>query len=234
MSKIRDFYWVFYKLKTNKYLILADCDHKNGGLGDLLDDGYEIVWDSALSKEAAKKSLNEQIETYLEWYQRDFPLEAFPLEAPSAVKLETVPITFKVATDFVNKHHRHHGAPQGHKFSIGLNDGDRLIGVAIAGNPISRHNDDGRTLEITRCCLKSSVYKNGVSKLLSAVYQVAKAMGYHRIISYTLEEENGISLCASGFYLDRNSCGGSWSSPTRQRVDKAPIGPKKRWTKKIK
>ena len=34
--------------------------------------------------------------------------------------MQIVPITFKQASDFVNKHHRHHSASQGCKFCIGL------------------------------------------------------------------------------------------------------------------
>jgi hypothetical protein len=206
---------------------------KNGELGDLIEDGYEIVWDSAFSKEQAKELVFEQIESFLDWYQRDFPLDTLFLEEPQPLRLTTVPISFKQACDFIDNYHRHHVSPQGHKFSVGISDGDRIVGVIMAGTPVARHNDDGVTLEITRCCMKSSIYKNGVTKLFSAVYQVAKAMGYKRIISYTLEEESGISLKACGFELNGISDGGSWSSKSRKRIDKAPTGPKKRWIKKI-
>ncbi|MEK3992787.1 XF1762 family protein [Robertmurraya sp. FSL R5-0851] len=228
-----NFYWIFYKVETNKFIITNDEELKNGALGDLLDDGYEIIWDSALSKDIAKELVMEQIHTFLDWYQRDIPLERLLLEEPKPLMLETVPLSFKQACEFINTHHRHHQAPQGHRFSVGLSDGKDLVGVAIAGNPVNRYLDDSRTLEITRCCMKSSIYKNGVSKLLSAVYQAGKALGYKRIISYTLEEETGISLKASGFYLDGISEGGSWNCRSRKRTDKAPTGPKKRWVKKI-
>lgn len=233
IKRVSTFYWIFYKISTNQYLITSDEELGNGELGDLLDDGYEIVWDSALNKETAKKYVLEQIDSFLDWYQKDFPLPSLLVDCPRPLKLETVPISFKEACNFINKYHRHHMAPQGHKFSIGLSDGENLVGVIMAGNPVSRHMDDGRTLEITRCCLRSSIYKNGVSKLFSAVYQAAKAMGYRKIISYTLKEESGVSLRACGFSFDGFSEGGSWNSRTRKRTDKAPTGPKKRWIKKI-
>jgi len=230
----RSFYWIFYKISTNRYLIVSDNDlNKGGELWDLLEDGYEIVWDSAFTKEIAKERAKEQIDSFLEWYQRDFPLERLLIEEPQPLKLEPVPITFREACDFINKYHRHHQAPQGHRFSVGLSDGKDLVGVAIAGNPVARHNDDGYTLEITRCCVKSGIYKNGVSKLVSSVYQAGKALGFKKIISYILDEESGTSLKACGFHLDRLSEGGSWNSQTRRRIDKAPIGPKKKWIKQI-
>ncbi|RHW36038.1 hypothetical protein D1B31_18310 [Neobacillus notoginsengisoli] len=233
MYKTKPFYWIFYKVSTNRFVILSDEELGNGALGELLDDGYEIVWDSALTKEIAKQHALVQIDSFLDWYQRDTPLDTLFIEQPKPLKLMPVPITFREACQFINEHHRHHVAPQGHRFSVALSDGDTLVGVIMAGNPVNRHLDDGFTLEITRCCIKSSIYKNGVSKLVSAVYQAAKAMGYTKIISYTLEEETGVSLRASGFYLSGISDGGSWSSQSRKRVDKAPTGPKKRWVKQI-
>ena len=38
--------------------------------------------------------------------------------------LEVVPIKLKEANAFVEQNHRHHGPTVGHKFSIGLSDGE--------------------------------------------------------------------------------------------------------------
>lgn len=57
--------------------------------------------------------------------------------------LEVVPITLKEANAFVEQNHRHHGPTVGHKFSIGLSDGEKIVGVAIVGRPVARHLDDG-------------------------------------------------------------------------------------------
>jgi hypothetical protein len=70
---------------------------KRGELRDLLEDGYEIVWDSALSKDVAKQRVYEQIDSFLDWYQKDYPLKQLLLERPQPLKLETVPIVFKEA-----------------------------------------------------------------------------------------------------------------------------------------
>ena len=62
--------------------------------------------------------------------------------------MEIRPITFREASNFINQHHRHHKSTVGHKFSIGLYDNERLVGVAVCGRPVSRFLDDGLTCEI--------------------------------------------------------------------------------------
>ncbi|MGE6261022.1 XF1762 family protein [Heyndrickxia sporothermodurans] len=46
----------------------------------------------------------------------------------------------KEAQSFVNNHHRHNVAHHRDKFRIGLNNGEKLIGVVMVGRPIARHN----------------------------------------------------------------------------------------------
>lgn len=60
--------------------------------------------------------------------------------------IELCPMTLKEANAYVEQHHRHHGPVVGHKFSIGLSDGEKIVGVAIVGRPVARHLDDGWTL----------------------------------------------------------------------------------------
>lgn len=52
--------------------------------------------------------------------------------------LEIRPVTLRQAKEFVAQNQRHHLPPQGHKFSIGLYAGDRMVGCAICGRPVSR------------------------------------------------------------------------------------------------
>lgn len=59
-----NWYCIFYKVKTNRYVILSDEDCKRGEMWDLLQDGYDIVWDSAINKEMAKTHVKEQIDAY--------------------------------------------------------------------------------------------------------------------------------------------------------------------------
>lgn len=65
------------------------------------------------------------------------------------MSLEIVPMTLKEANAFVEQNHRHHGKVVGHKFSIGLSNGEEIVGVAIVGRPVGRYEDDGWTLEVT-------------------------------------------------------------------------------------
>ena len=111
--------------------------------------------------------------------------------------LRLKPISLRDANEYVRQHHRHHKPVAGHKFSIGCEADGELVGVIIAGRPVSRYLDDGFTLEVTRLCTNGA--KNACSFLYGAVARAAAAMGYKRVITYTLESENGASLRASGW-----------------------------------
>ena len=130
--------------------------------------------------------------------------------------LELRPIDFSKARQFVGEHHRHNKPPTGHKFSIACYDDDRLCGVAMVGRPIARKLDDGLTLEITRNCTDGTY--NACSMLYGACVRAAKALGYKKVITYTLESEPGTSLKASGWTIRKeNAGGGTWSVHSRPR-----------------
>ena len=133
--------------------------------------------------------------------------------------LELQPITLKESQAFVNEHHRHNVAPVGHKYSIGLNDGEKVIGVCMVGRPIARHNDDGYTLEVLRTCVLDG-YKDACSKLYAAAWRAARAMGYKRLITYTLISEPGTSLKAAGYHVigQTEYKPKGWDVPSRPRV----------------
>ena len=140
--------------------------------------------------------------------------------------MELQPITLKEARRFVDLHHRHHKAPQGGLFAIGLNNGDKVIGVAIVGRPVARMLQNGYTAEVTRLCVLEGYY-NSCSMLYSACWRAARAMGYRKLITYILESENGTSLIASGYRLVGKAGGGTWNSKSRPRVDTHPLEQKK-------
>ena len=71
------------------------------------------------------------------------------------------------------------------------------MGVAIVGRPVSRYLDNGLTLEVTRLCTTGE--KNACSMLYSAAARAAKAIGYRKIITYTLDTEAGASIRAAGW-----------------------------------
>lgn len=128
------------------------------------------------------------------------------------------------ANEFVRLHHRHHKSVVGHKFSLGATLAAELVGVVIVGRPVSRHRDDGDTLEVTRLCTAGA--KNACSFLYGAAARATFALGYHRIGTYILESEDGASLRASGWRLLGSTPGRSWSVPSRLRNDKHPLGPR--------
>ncbi len=145
--------------------------------------------------------------------------------------LEITPITFWEASKFVIDHHRHlPKAPQGHKFSIAVSRGEKVVGVAMIGRPIARHQDDGWTLEVNRCCTDGS--KNACSKLYAAAWRAARAMGYRRLITYVLEVEPGVSMRAAGFRLIGQTKGGAWNREARPRID-GNTDQKSLWEKSI-
>ena len=136
-----------------------------------------------------------------------------------------VPISLRAANEYVEKNHRHHGRCAGCKFCIGLMLGDEMRGVAICGRPVSRHLDDGFTLEVNRCCTDGT--KNACSMLYSACVRIAREMGYRRIITYILASENGASLRASNFQYDGIAGGEIWTGK-RKRDNGVPHEKKKR------
>lgn len=141
-------------------------------------------------------------------------------------------IAFPEAALFVERHHRHHKAPQGHKFSLGLFINKKLIGVAIVGRPTARLLGGKGILEVTRLCTDGT--RNACSQLYSAAAREAKKRGAVKIITYILVSENGASLKASGWQKDKEVKGQSHNRPSRPRADKAPICAKKRYAKDLR
>lgn len=111
--------------------------------------------------------------------------------------MELRPISVKHASAFVAEHHRHHGAPQGAKFALAAWHAERLVGVVMVGRPVSRMLDDGRTAEVIRVATDGT--RNACSFLYGAAKRAAQAMGYRKVVTYTLPAESGASLRAVGW-----------------------------------
>lgn len=145
------------------------------------------------------------------------------------------PVNFDEANSFVQQYHRHHGRVVGAKFCIGAFDdvSQCICGVAIVGRPVARMLDDGWTLEVTRLCVgpQANPMDCVASKLYGASRRAAFALGYKRLITYTLTSERGTSLNAAGWKCLGNAGGGTWNRPqcARPRVDKHPTQLKFRW-----
>jgi hypothetical protein len=151
--------------------------------------------------------------------------------------LVAVPCTLREARRFVGEHHRHHEPPQGGLFAIAAarapKEGAEVLGVGIVGRPVARLADDGWTAEVTRLCVRAGHAHNAASLLLGASWRAARALGWRRLITYTLEHEGGASLRAAGFTLIGETGGGSWSRVERPRVDTHPTQPKLRWQREV-
>lgn len=151
-----------------------------------------------------------------------------------AKRIVVVPVTLPVANAFIEKHHRHHGKmPAGFAwYAVAAIVDNAVCGVALAGRPTNRNNDDGQTVEVLRLAADGTM--NVSSALLGACANCAKSMGAARIITYTLQEESGASIRGAGWV--REACGiKSWWSHSGSRapaISREHMGKSKvRWAK---
>jgi len=146
-------------------------------------------------------------------------------------RLEIVPCTLRAANAYVKEHHRHHKPPQGARFALAVADEDGVLrGVAMVGNPVARMLNDGRTAEVVRVATDGC--PNACSALYGAAWRAARALGYKKLITYTLQEEGGASLRGAGWTCIGEAGGGTWNRKSRPRVDEHPLQVKMRWERK--
>lgn len=143
------------------------------------------------------------------------------------MSLTLTPITLREANAFVAAHHRHHGPSRGCVACVAVSEGETVRGVAIVGRPLSRMLDDGFTAEVVRVATDGA--PNACSMLYGAAWRACRALGYRRLVTYTLASEGGGSLRASGWTCLGEAGGGSWSRKSRPRVDLHPTQVKLRW-----
>jgi hypothetical protein len=136
--------------------------------------------------------------------------------------MEAVPLHLRQANEFVAQHHRHSLPTVGGKFAVGAAQDGKLVGVAIAGRPVARKLDDGKTLELLRVCTNETANAN--SFLYGRVKRIAQLMGYQKVITYTLEEESGASLRAVGAKDIGEVRPQEWSVPSRPRKSQEVYG----------
>lgn len=132
--------------------------------------------------------------------------------------LIAVPVTLKEANQFVVSYHRH-SKPipnNGGKWAIGASDGERMVGVAIVGNPVSATYMDGFTAEVLRTCVLDDSPKGTCSFLYSRCWRAWAAMGGLRMITYTLTTESGASLNGAGWRnVGLNPGHNDWAAKSR-------------------
>jgi hypothetical protein len=142
-------------------------------------------------------------------------------------RLAIVPLTLTEANAYVERHHRHSVPTVGHKFSVGAAVGERIVGVAITGRPISKALQDGWTLEVLRVCTDGE--PNACSMLYATCWRACRAMGYRKVITYTRQDEAGTSLIAAGWRIVGEVKARSWHTPSRPRVDRDERQDRFRW-----
>ena len=144
------------------------------------------------------------------------------------MKLTIRPITQKAAYIWIKESHRHLSPPRGDVIRASLVDESGAIrAVGVAGRPVARGLDDGLTLEITR--IASDGTPNACSMLYGALRRAGLELGYTTFYTYTLPEEGGASLRASGWILDGVTRGGDWSCKVRKRNPAERPDQKHRW-----
>ena len=146
--------------------------------------------------------------------------------------MKAEPIELKTANEFVANLHRHHPPVYRDKFRLAcIADDGHMCGVIQAARPVSRHMDNGKTIEVVRCCTDGEY--NACSFLYSRMARIAKEMGYKKIITYILDSETGASLKAAGWHKEADTYGHSWNCSSRPRITKAPQCNKQRRSKAL-
>jgi len=223
------------RLNARKEISKSDKEHVLYAIRHYSADGeiesVQIYRNVHLSDNELDEVIKKHPHSYFDVLHRNTCKKACKLLIEREKSREIRPISLKEANDFVNKHHRHHKGTTGYKFAVSLYEADKLIGVAICGRPVSRHLDNGKICEINRLCVIGN--QNACSQLYGACVQIAKHMGYEKIITYILKSESGASLRASGFACEGEAGGTHWTGK-RNRGQDIPHEMKTRWVKELR
>lgn len=143
-------------------------------------------------------------------------------------KLEARPLHLKEANRAVALWHRHCDPVRFHLFSIGAYDDEHnMRGAIIVMRPVNQHRSwGGLMVEVSR--LSTDGCQNACSFLLSRAARAAFAMGYACMQTYTLLEEPGTSLRASGWMEDGITSARDWNG-SRRRPRALEPSQKRRW-----
>ena len=140
------------------------------------------------------------------------------------------PISLNAARSWIADCHRHLRRPvTGWLFGIEIRRNEKRIGVAMCARPTARALQDGVTCEISRVAVLEGE-RNACSFAYGALRRAAKALGYRRIVTYTLASEPGTSLRAAGFVDEGVAGGGEADRPSRRRKPVEQPGLKRRWS----
>ncbi len=139
-----------------------------------------------------------------------------------------VPLGQAEANAVVDRLHSHHGASRGSMWSVGIADrGGEIHCVAQVGVVRARMLMSATTAEVVR--VASDGTKNVASMALARCTAALFALGYTRVVSYTILGESGHSYRVAGWWPTSLSAGGQWSRPSRARAAAQQALPKVRW-----
>ena len=145
--------------------------------------------------------------------------------------LKAIPMSQREAAAWIRERHRHLPKTNGDMWRVACTDGGgKIVGVITVGRPLARSYDYRKVCQVLRCCTDGT--ENACSFLYGRASRIAKEMGYEQIITYTLMDEPGTSLKASGWMFEGITRGKSWDTKSRKR-DTPNLGPKKRWVKNL-
>lgn len=135
------------------------------------------------------------------------------------VPLRLVPVSMQDARRYVVEHHRHNDPPPASvcRVAVAVKDGSGVMrGVGILGRPTSIGMEDGRTAEVRRVATDGC--PNASSMIYGALVRAAWALGYDRVLTYTLASEPGTSLRAAGWTCDGLRKYSDWERPNIGRL----------------
>ncbi len=109
---------------------------------------------------------------------------------------------------------------------VAVHDSGRLCCVAVLERP-ARMLQDGVTACVSR--VASDRTRHAASMALAAITRAALALGYTRLVSYTLAGQKGAMYRGAGWWITGVSKGGEWARPSRGRAPAEQPGFKIRW-----
>jgi hypothetical protein len=95
--------------------------------------------------------------------------------------VQAAPIHIKEANALIAKYHCHSLPTVGGKFAVAAIHRGKVAGVAVAGRPVARRLDDGKTIEVLRVCTDGT--PNCCSFLYASVAKIARLLGYMKVIT---------------------------------------------------
>lgn len=137
------------------------------------------------------------------------------------------PWTVKAALPFIARVHRRLPRVQGALWAVSVRDGMAVVGTAVVAHPARELMERG-VLSVSRVAVMEG-YPNACSMLYGACSRAARAMGAQALVTYTHEDESGISLKAAGWIRGGLTDGGEHSRPSRRRAPAVDPNPKRRW-----